>query len=74
MFTDYGSTTQADGTATHHLTLYRAAERRAGLRRRHGAVVVGPGRRTAPEPPTDPNMQQATVNLFADMGVAAVRR
>ena len=67
---DYGST-YGTGTATHSLTLYRHAQRRAGVRRRHRAVVVGPRqpprsrqrrRRTSP-------MQQATVNLFADMGV-----
>ena len=59
------------GTATHSLTLYRAAERRAGLRRRHGPVVLGPRRRSTtdaatPRPIRD--MQQATVNLLADMG------
>ena len=32
--------------ATHNLTLYRAPQRRAGLRRRHRAVVLGPRRRT----------------------------
>ena len=41
---DYGST-YAPGTATHHLTLYRARERRARVRCRHGAVVVGARRR-----------------------------
>ena len=40
---DYGST-YASGTATHHLTLYRAPQRRPRLRCRHGAVVLGPGR------------------------------
>ena len=77
MFVDYGSTT-ATGTATHHLTLYRAPS---------GALVFGAGtvqwawglddtnawhrsRRPAPAAtPPDKNMQQATVNLFADMGV-----
>ena len=33
-FTDYGSTTQLGGTATHHLTLYRAPS---------GALVFGAG-------------------------------
>ncbi len=42
---DYGSN-YLPGPATHHLTLYRDAERSAGLRRRHGAVVMGAGRRT----------------------------
>ena len=70
LFTDYGSTTQQNGTATHNLTLYR---------RPSGALVFGAGtvqwswgldddnagQRTRPTA----NMQQATVNLFADMGV-----
>ena len=47
-----------------------ARERRAGVWRGHRAVVVGPrrharSRRGAPSVP----MQQATMNLFADMGV-----
>ncbi len=58
-------------TATHHLTLYPRAERRAGLRRRHRPVVVGPRRPARPRERTrrTARMQQATVNLFADMGV-----
>ena len=66
---DYGST-YASGTATHHLTLYRAPS---------GALVFGAGTvqwswgldghhdggTTTP----DIRMQQATVNLLADMGV-----
>ena len=66
---DYGST-YASGTATHHLTLYRAPS---------GALVFGAGTvqwswgldghhdggTTTP----DVRMQQATVNLLADMGV-----
>jgi hypothetical protein len=75
-FLDYGSTTGI-GTATHHLTLYRAPS---------GALVFGAGTvqwswglddtnawdAAATNPsgnPPDTNMQQATVNLFADMGV-----
>jgi hypothetical protein len=75
-FTDYGSTTTT-GTATHHLTLYRAPS---------GALVFGAGtvqwswglddtnawHQSSTRPggtPVDRNMQQATVNLFADMGV-----
>ncbi|MGZ6869489.1 MAG: DUF4082 domain-containing protein, partial [Frankiaceae bacterium] len=66
---DYGST-YGNGTATHHLTLYRAAS---------GALVFGAGTvqwswgldgthdRTTTTP--DVRMQQATVNLLADMGV-----
>ena len=69
---DYGST-YGDGTATHHLTLYRAPS---------GALVFGAGTiqwtwgldadHDTPNFnafPADPRMQQATVNLFADMGV-----
>ena len=76
IFTDYGSLT-ANGTATHHLTLYRAPS---------GALVFGAGTvqwawgldntnawfQSSTDPsgkPPDPNMQQATVNLFADMGI-----
>ncbi len=74
-FTDYGSTTAASGTETHHLTLYRAAS---------GALVFGAGTVqwawglndvnawSSAGPPDgsvpDKNMQQATVNLLADMG------
>ncbi len=70
---DYGATYGA-GTATHHLMSYRAAS---------GALVFGAGTVdwayglnsnhdnsfgfAAPNP--DVNMQQATVNLLADMGV-----
>src|SRR5713226_2498422 len=70
---DNGSTTGA-GSATHHLTTYRAS---------NGALVFGAGTIQwswgldsnhdnpfgFPSPAPDPNMQQATVNLFADMGV-----
>jgi hypothetical protein len=70
---DYGNT-YAPGTATHNLTLYRAAS---------GALVFGAGTvqwswgldtehdispDIGPAQP-DPNMSQATVNLLADMGV-----
>jgi N,N-dimethylformamidase beta subunit-like protein/uncharacterized protein DUF4082/Big-like domain-containing protein len=58
-------------TATHHLTFYRAAS---------GALVFGAGtvqwswgldnsHAIDNVTPTDPNMQQATVNILADMGV-----
>jgi hypothetical protein len=70
---DYGATYGA-GTATHHMTLYRAPS---------GALVFSAGtinwswglnsNHDNPfgfaTPSPDPNMQQATVNLFADMGV-----
>jgi hypothetical protein len=66
-FTDYGGTTQSGSTATHHLTLYRAPS---------GALVFGAGTvqwawgldNGGSSSPTDLAMQQATVNLFADMG------
>ena len=70
---DYGATYGA-GTATHHMTMYRAPS---------GALVFGAGTVQwswgldsnhdnsfgfpTPAPSTD--MQQATVNLFADMGI-----
>ncbi|MBD2335808.1 DUF4082 domain-containing protein [Calothrix sp. FACHB-156] len=66
---DYGST-YANGTATHNLTLYKHSS---------GALVFGSGTiqwpwgldgnhdRVITTP--DVRMQQATVNLFADMGV-----
>ena len=66
-FTDYGSTTQSNSTTTHHLTLYRAPS---------GALVFGAGTvqwslgldNGGDGGNTDTAMQQATVNLFADMG------
>ena len=66
VFTDYGSNTNPNGTATHHLTLYKAAS---------GALVFGAGSvqfvwgvETPNGSPSDPTMQQMMVNLFADMG------
>ena len=67
IFTDFGGTTQVNSTATHHLTLYRAAS---------GALVFGAGTvqwawgldNGGSTSATDTAMQQATVNLFADMG------
>jgi hypothetical protein len=63
----------APGTATHHLTLYRAPSGAKvfgagtvqwawGLDAVHDTYYGGPG------PPVVPAMQQATMNLFADMG------
>jgi Domain of unknown function (DUF4082)/Cadherin-like domain len=70
---DYGNNT-GTYTATHNLALYRD--------RSSGALVFGAGtvfwawgldanHDTGQDntTPTDPNVQQATVNLFADMGV-----
>jgi hypothetical protein len=68
-FTDYGSITNNSDTQTHNLSLYRAAS---------GALVFGAGTvqwswgLDADNPnnqAADKNIQQATVNLFADMGV-----
>jgi hypothetical protein len=66
---DYGST-YASGTATHYLTLYRHAS---------GALVFGAGtvqwswgldaNHDRGSNAADPRMQQATVNLLADMGI-----
>ena len=66
---DYGSR-YADGDATHHLTLYRAPS---------GALVFGAGtvqwgwglddNHDDGEDTADVAVQQATVNLLADMGV-----
>lgn len=65
---DYGSS-YAAGTATHHLTMYRAAS---------GALVFGAGsvqwawglddNHALTTGTKDTAVQQATVNLFADMG------
>ncbi len=67
---DYG-TTVGSGTATHNLTLYRDES--------SGALVFGAGSvywSWALDPnhdnettPTDPAVQQAMVNLFAEMGI-----
>jgi hypothetical protein len=66
---DYGST-YAKGVATHEMTLYRADS---------GALVFGAGTiqfswaldsyHDGPAANTDRALQQATINLFADMGV-----
>ena len=65
VLTDYGST-YATGTATHKLTLYRAAS---------GALVFGAGTvqwswglDSKHDRGSGAPMKQATVNLFADMG------
>ncbi|HET6508231.1 MAG TPA: DUF4082 domain-containing protein [Baekduia sp.] len=68
-FTDYGSFTNANDTRTHNMTLYKASS---------GALVFGAGtvqwswgldQESAAYNTPDRNMQQATINLFADMGV-----
>src|SRR5438034_11757007 len=67
--------TMGNGIATHHLSLYRATS---------GALVFGAGTvywswgldadHAIQATPTDPNMQQATVNILADMGRSEERR
>jgi N,N-dimethylformamidase beta subunit-like, C-terminal/Domain of unknown function (DUF4082)/Fibronectin type III domain/Bacterial Ig domain len=67
VFTDYGTTTASGRTATHHLTLYRYG---ASLVFGAGTVQWSWGL-DADNPvnhAADRTMQQATVNLFADMG------
>ncbi|WP_430300870.1 N,N-dimethylformamidase beta subunit family domain-containing protein, partial [Sinorhizobium meliloti] len=66
---DYGNTT-GSGVSTHNLTLYRAPS---------GALVFGAGtvywawglsdNHDLQATPTDPRVQQAMVNLLADMGI-----
>jgi hypothetical protein len=67
VFTDYGNATRNSVNKTHHLTLYKAPS---------GALVFGAGTVqwawgldsiNPPRKPVDVNMQQATMNLFADM-------
>jgi hypothetical protein len=72
LLADYG-TAVGPGTATHNLILYRAES---------GALVFGAGtvywswgldsNHDLEATPTDINVQQAMVNLFADMGVQPV--
>ncbi len=74
---DYGNTT-GDGTATHNLTLYRAPS--GAIVFGAGTVFLSFGLDTTHDyanddpdgvllTPVDPNVQQAMVNLFADMSV-----
>ena len=67
VFTDYGSRTMGGQAATHNMTMYKAPS---------GALVFGSGTVQwswgldgfTTGKAADKNMQQATVNLFADMG------
>ncbi|MBX7267820.1 DUF4082 domain-containing protein [Micromonospora sp. Llam7] len=71
---DFGNKVEP-GVTTHHLTLYRAAS---------GALVFGAGTiqytwgldemHDGQSTPTDSRMQQAVLNLFADMGVQPATR
>jgi hypothetical protein len=75
-FTDYGSTLNGNATATHHLILYRAPSGAlvfgAGtVQWSWGLANVNAWNAGATEPshnPPDPNMEQFTVNLLAEMG------
>jgi len=75
-FTDYGSTLNSSSTATHNLTLYRAPSGALvfgagtvqwswGLENFNAWEV---GTTDPSHNPPDPNMEQATVNLLAEMG------
>jgi hypothetical protein len=71
---DFGNTTKP-GTTTHNMTMYRAAS---------GALVFSAGTvqwtwgldqvHDGDGPPADPRMQQAQINLLADMGAQPATR
>ena len=75
-FTDYGSTVTSNATGTHHLTLYRAPSGAlvfgAGtVQWSWGLADVNAWDVGITDPahnPPDPNMEQFTVNLLAEMG------
>jgi Domain of unknown function (DUF4082)/Fibronectin type III domain/Bacterial Ig domain len=75
-FKDYGSTVAENTTATHHLTLYKAPSGAlvfgAGtVQWSWGLANINAWESETTEPankPADPNLEQATVNLFGDMG------
>ena len=59
----------AQTNVVHHMTLYRSQSGALGLQQRDPAMGVGPRRQSRPaDRAGDPRMQQATVNLLADMG------
>jgi hypothetical protein len=67
---DYG-TTVGSGTATHNLTLYRDASSGAlvfGAGSVYWSWALDPNHDNEPTP-ADPAVQQAMVNLFAEMGI-----
>ncbi len=76
-FNDYGSRLSEGTTATHHLTLYKAPSGAlvfgAGtVQWSWGLADFNAWEAPTTEPgktPADPNLEQATVNLFAEMGV-----
>jgi hypothetical protein len=75
-FNDYGSRLSENTTATHHLTLYKAPSGAlvfgAGtVQWSWGLANVNAWESPSTEPankPADPNLEQETVNLFAEMG------
>ncbi|MGH2853314.1 MAG: N,N-dimethylformamidase beta subunit family domain-containing protein, partial [Solirubrobacteraceae bacterium] len=75
-FNDYGSRLSEGTTATHHLTLHKAPSGAlvfgAGtVQWSWGLANVNAWESETTEPgnkPPDPNLEQATVNLFAEMG------
>ena len=75
-FSDYGSKIATNSTVTHHLTLYKAPSGAlvfgAGtVQWAWGLANINAWEVPSTEPsdnPPDPNMEQATVNLLADMG------
>jgi hypothetical protein len=73
-FLDFGSTTAFGQTATHNMVMYRAA---SGARVFNSGTVQwawGLDGWNEDDAPADRNMQQATVNLFADMGAIPATR
>lgn len=75
-FIDYGTVVKEGATATHHLTLYRAPSGAlvfgAGtVQWSWGLANINAWESETTQPsgsPPDPTMEQATVNLFAEMG------
>jgi hypothetical protein len=68
VFTDYGTSVTTGATATHHMTMYRNP---GGGRVFNSGTVQwswGLDDQNAAGNPVNRTMQQATVNLFADMG------
>ncbi len=70
------ATRPVDGVGTHNLTLYRAPSGALVFGAGHRLLVLGPERQSRPgqyprrrDDASDPRVQQAMVNLFADMGI-----
>ena len=71
IFIDYGSNVERGGTQTHNMTMYRAPSgaRIWGAGTMQWAIGLDDMNRF--DAPADRNMQQATVNMFADLGAQA---